>query len=180
MNVHSLLTLLISLLAFWPLFPPVSSLHLFSFSSLACPRLSSLLSCRLPSLPFGLTPAKLMNGYMVLANGGSQPRSSPSLSSRTLSRPAGDIIVNMDSEPPFRKMDTVVKLDAVSFVFTHCRAYFCCIMCMQIVGVVALLYVQSFLPASVHVPLLPASPIVCINPCVVLCDAPYHRRLTLL
>nr|XP_033504484.1 otoferlin isoform X6 [Epinephelus lanceolatus] len=58
------------------------------------------------------TAAKLMNGYMVLTNGGSQPRSSPSLSSRTLSRPAGDIIVNMDAEPPVRKMDTVVKLDA--------------------------------------------------------------------
>uniref|UniRef100_A0A7N6F629 C2 domain-containing protein n=1 Tax=Anabas testudineus TaxID=64144 RepID=A0A7N6F629_ANATE len=36
------------------------------------------------------------------------------LSSRTLSRSAGDIIVNMDSEPPIQKMDTVVKLDAVS------------------------------------------------------------------
>ncbi|XP_032398459.1 otoferlin isoform X7 [Etheostoma spectabile] len=58
------------------------------------------------------TAAKLMNGYMVLANGGFQPRSSPSLSSRTLSRPAGDIIVNMDAEPSVRKMDTVVKLDA--------------------------------------------------------------------
>ncbi|XP_070843942.1 otoferlin isoform X13 [Chaetodon trifascialis] len=60
------------------------------------------------------TAAKLMNGYMVLANGGAQPRSSPSISSRTLSRPAGDIIVNMDTEPLVRKMDTVVKLDATS------------------------------------------------------------------
>ncbi|XP_029965431.1 otoferlin isoform X4 [Salarias fasciatus] len=60
------------------------------------------------------TAAKLMNGYMVLTNGGSQPRSSPSLSSRTFSRPAGDILVNMDGEPPVRKMDTVVKLDAMS------------------------------------------------------------------
>ncbi|XP_034756055.1 otoferlin isoform X9 [Etheostoma cragini] len=60
------------------------------------------------------TAAKLMNGYMVLTNGGFQPRSSPSLSSRTLSRPAGDIIVNMDAEPSVRKMDTVVKLDAMS------------------------------------------------------------------
>ncbi|KAM7395295.1 hypothetical protein PAMA_006863 [Pampus argenteus] len=60
------------------------------------------------------TAAKLMNGYMVLTNGGSHPRSSPSLSSRTLSRPAGDLIVNMDSEPGVRKMDTVVKLDAMS------------------------------------------------------------------
>ncbi|XP_054872216.1 otoferlin isoform X18 [Amphiprion ocellaris] len=60
------------------------------------------------------TAAKLMNGYMVLTNGGSQPRSSPSLSSRTFSRPAGDIVVNMDSDPGVRKMDTVVKLDAMS------------------------------------------------------------------
>ncbi|CAN9507842.1 unnamed protein product [Ophioblennius macclurei] len=60
------------------------------------------------------TAAKLMNGYMVLTNGGSQPRSSPSLSSRTFSRPAGDILVNVDGEPPVRKMDTVVKLDAMS------------------------------------------------------------------
>ncbi|KAM6992477.1 otoferlin isoform 3-T3 [Tautogolabrus adspersus] len=58
------------------------------------------------------TAAKLMNGYMVLTNGGSQPRSSPSLSSRTFSRPAGDILVNMDADPSIRKMDTVVKLDA--------------------------------------------------------------------
>ncbi|KAM6915643.1 otoferlin isoform 4-T4 [Xenentodon cancila] len=58
--------------------------------------------------------AKLMNGYMVLTNGSSQPRSSPSLSSRTFSRPAGDIIVNLDADPPIRKMDTVVKLDATS------------------------------------------------------------------
>ncbi|XP_028252996.1 otoferlin isoform X2 [Parambassis ranga] len=60
------------------------------------------------------TAAKLMNGYMVLTNGGSQPRSSPSLSSRTFSRPAGDITVNMDTDPSVRKMDTVVKLDAMS------------------------------------------------------------------
>ncbi|XP_065819920.1 otoferlin isoform X13 [Labrus bergylta] len=60
------------------------------------------------------TAAKLMNGYMVLTNGGSQPRSSPSLSSRTFSRPAGDILVNVDADPSIRKMDTVVKLDATS------------------------------------------------------------------
>ncbi|XP_031731299.1 otoferlin isoform X3 [Anarrhichthys ocellatus] len=60
------------------------------------------------------TAAKLMNGYMVLTNGGSHPRSSPSLSSRTLSRPAGDINVNTDADPLVRKMDTVVKLDATS------------------------------------------------------------------
>ncbi|XP_030577059.1 otoferlin [Archocentrus centrarchus] len=60
------------------------------------------------------TAAKLMNGYMVLTNGGPQPRSSPSLSSRSFSHPAGDILVNVDGEPPVRKMDTVVKLDAMS------------------------------------------------------------------
>ncbi|XP_019201691.1 otoferlin isoform X9 [Oreochromis niloticus] len=60
------------------------------------------------------TAAKLMNGYMVLTNGGPQPRSSPSLSPRSFSRPAGDIVVNMDGDPPVRKMDTVVKLDAMS------------------------------------------------------------------
>lgn len=89
---------------------------LVSFSCLACPRLSCPPSaaCRGLCLVFGLALAKLMNGYMVLTNGGSQPRSSPSLSSRTFSRPAGDIIVNMDTEPSVRKMDTVVKLDAVS------------------------------------------------------------------
>ncbi|KAK7907658.1 hypothetical protein WMY93_016270 [Mugilogobius chulae] len=59
------------------------------------------------------TAAKLMNGYLVLANGGSQPRASPSVSSRTFSRPAGDIIINMD-DPSVRKMDTIVKLDAMS------------------------------------------------------------------
>ncbi|XP_020570142.1 otoferlin isoform X4 [Oryzias latipes] len=58
--------------------------------------------------------AKLMNGYMVLTDGSTQPRSLPSLSSRTFSRPAGDVIVNLDTEPQIRKMDTVVKLDAMS------------------------------------------------------------------
>lgn len=76
-----------------------------------------LSSCLLASLPLGLAPAKLMNGYMVLTNGGSQPRSSPSLSSRTFSRPAGDILVNVDAEHLVRKMDTVVKLDAVRISF---------------------------------------------------------------
>lgn len=55
-----------------------------------------------------------MNGYMVLTNGSSQPRPLPSLSSRAFSRPAGDVVVNLDAEPQIRKMDTVVKLDAVS------------------------------------------------------------------
>lgn len=76
--------------------------------------------CALPPAPPSLAPrasliAKLMNGYMVLSNGGTHPRSSPSISSRTFSRPAGDIIVNVDADSGVRKMDTVVKLDAVSF-----------------------------------------------------------------
>ncbi|XP_019721107.1 otoferlin isoform X3 [Hippocampus comes] len=59
--------------------------------------------------------AKLMNGYMVLTNGGSQHGFSPSASSRALSRSAGEIIVHVDSvEPAVRKMDTLVKLDATS------------------------------------------------------------------
>lgn len=65
-----------------------------------------------------------MNGYMVLTNGGPQPRSSPSLSARSFSRPAGDIVVNMDGDPPVRKMDTVVKLDAVSFSLSLCTVDF--------------------------------------------------------
>ncbi|XP_047430130.1 otoferlin isoform X3 [Mugil cephalus] len=60
------------------------------------------------------TAAKLMNGYLVLTNGGSRPCSSPSISSRTFSRPAGDISVSMDGDGSVRKMDTVVKLDAMS------------------------------------------------------------------
>lgn len=105
----------------WPLFLSASSLHLFVFfSSLACPWLSCPLLPPAASAHLGLAPAKLMNGYMVLTNGGSHPCSSPSLSSRTLSRPAGEIIVNMDMEPSVRKMDTVVKLDAVSFSLPSC------------------------------------------------------------
>lgn len=182
MNIHSLLTLLNSLLALCPdLFSCVCPLSIcYLFSSLACPWLSR----PLPSSPvacclclLGLTPAKLMNGYMVLTNGGSQPRSSPSLSSRTFSRPAGDIVVNMDSEPSVRKMDTVVKLDAVSFSLPSCTVelisiVLCVCFYMLMVGIAALLCAQSFLPASVFVPLLPAPSIVCINPCVVLCGAP--------
>ncbi|KAG7460806.1 hypothetical protein MATL_G00202750 [Megalops atlanticus] len=52
------------------------------------------------------TAARLMNGYMGLTNG--------SPHSRTLSRPTGDIVVNMESEAPVKKMETVVKLDATS------------------------------------------------------------------
>nr|XP_015802855.2 otoferlin isoform X5 [Nothobranchius furzeri] len=58
--------------------------------------------------------AKLMNGYMVLTSAGPHPRPSPSLSSRTFSRPAGDVIVNLDDDSSIRKMGTVVKLDATS------------------------------------------------------------------
>lgn len=116
----SSLTLLISLLALRSYdllyLRPLSTCYLFSLSlSRMCSAVLFFpaICCLFLS---GLAPAKLMNGYMVLANGGSQPRSSPSLSSRTLSRPAGDVIVNMDSEPGVRKMDTVVKLDAVSLI----------------------------------------------------------------
>ncbi|KAJ3606908.1 hypothetical protein NHX12_026424, partial [Muraenolepis orangiensis] len=60
------------------------------------------------------TAAKLMNGYMVLTNGSSRSGSpSPSLHSRpsprTLSRPAGDLILNMDAETS--TSDAVVKVD---------------------------------------------------------------------
>ncbi|XP_064864981.1 otoferlin isoform X1 [Oncorhynchus nerka] len=61
--------------------------------------------------------ARLMNGYMVLTNGGSQSRPSSPYSRtlpRTLSHPTGDVIVNMGANPSVRKMDTVVKLDASS------------------------------------------------------------------
>lgn len=95
----------------------------YLLSSLACPWLPCFLPAACCLRPLGLPPAKLMNGYMVLTNGGSQPRSSPSLSSRTLSRPAGDIIVNMDTDPSVRKMDTIVKLDAVSFSLTLCSFF---------------------------------------------------------
>ncbi|XP_039604234.1 otoferlin isoform X2 [Polypterus senegalus] len=46
--------------------------------------------------------AKLMNGYMALTNGG------------PYSRHTGEIVVNMEPEPPVKKMETVVKLDATS------------------------------------------------------------------
>lgn len=189
MKLHSLLTLLISLLPSCPdyfsyPYPPSSCfLFLSVLRVLGCPVLSC---CVLVSLPLGHTPAKLMNGYMVLTNGGSQPRSSPSLSSRTFSRSAGDIISNMDGEPPIRKMETVVKLDAVRFSFSFYRVRYWLVISV----IYVCLYVNSassstalrpvLLPASAHVPFLPASSIVCINPCVVLCNAPHRRCLTLL
>ncbi|XP_072418854.1 otoferlin isoform X3 [Chiloscyllium punctatum] len=46
--------------------------------------------------------AKLMHGYQALANGG------------PLFHPAGDINVNMETEVPVKKMETVVKLEANS------------------------------------------------------------------
>lgn len=73
-----------------------------------------------------------MNGYMVLTNGGSQPRASPSVSSRTLSRSTGDIMVNMDSESLVRKMDTIVKLDAVRLFLSYFRSV-CCLL-IPVVG----------------------------------------------
>ncbi|KAG9347678.1 hypothetical protein JZ751_005251 [Albula glossodonta] len=50
------------------------------------------------------TAARLMNGFMALTNG--------TPNSRTLSRPSGEIVVNMEPEVPVKKMETVVKLDA--------------------------------------------------------------------
>lgn len=126
----------------------------YLLSSLACPWLPWFLPAACCLRPLGLPPAKLMNGYMVLTNGGSQPRSSPSLSSRTLSRPAGDIIVNMDTDPSVRKMDTIVKLDAVSFslcVFTQVNG----------VNSSRSLCPDLFTCLCTRVPLLPASSFVC-------------------
>ncbi|XP_064412391.1 otoferlin isoform X1 [Latimeria chalumnae] len=48
------------------------------------------------------TAAKLINGYLALANGGPYYRS------------AGEIVVNVEPEVPVKKMETVVKLDASS------------------------------------------------------------------
>ncbi|XP_071987947.1 otoferlin isoform X9 [Engystomops pustulosus] len=48
------------------------------------------------------TAAKLMNGYMAMANGG------------PYSRPTGEIVVNMEPEVPIKKMETMVKLEANS------------------------------------------------------------------
>ena len=55
------------------------------------------------------TPARLANGYMALTNGTSRSRPY----SHPISHSSGDIVVNMDSEPNIKKMETVVKLDAV-------------------------------------------------------------------
>ncbi|KAJ1158313.1 hypothetical protein NDU88_011005 [Pleurodeles waltl] len=48
------------------------------------------------------TAAKLMNGYMALANGG------------PYSHPTGEIVVNVEPEVPIKKMETMVKLEANS------------------------------------------------------------------
>ncbi|XP_015464224.3 otoferlin isoform X1 [Astyanax mexicanus] len=54
--------------------------------------------------------ARLANGYLALTNGTSRSRPY----SRPISHSSGDIVVNMDSEPNVKKMETVVKLDATS------------------------------------------------------------------
>ncbi|XP_017538292.1 otoferlin isoform X4 [Pygocentrus nattereri] len=54
--------------------------------------------------------ARLANGYMALTNGTSRSRPY----SRPISHSSGDIVVNIDSEPNIKKMETVVKLDATS------------------------------------------------------------------
>ncbi|XP_062979851.1 otoferlin isoform X1 [Elgaria multicarinata webbii] len=48
------------------------------------------------------TAAKLMSAYAALANGG------------PYSRPAGEIVINMEPEAPIKKMETMVKLEANS------------------------------------------------------------------
>ena len=104
----------VSPLSFSVLCSPVSPLS--SHPSLAVLSRPSVV-VSLPARPLTPLTAKLMNGYMVLTNGGFRPN--PSLYThtppRTLSRPLGDVIVNMDTES-YRKMDTVVKLDAVRCV----------------------------------------------------------------
>ncbi|XP_069584558.1 otoferlin isoform X3 [Ranitomeya imitator] len=49
-----------------------------------------------------MATAKLMNGYMAMANGG------------PYSRPTGEIVINMEPEVPIKKMETMVKLEANS------------------------------------------------------------------
>ncbi|XP_067414565.1 otoferlin isoform X2 [Emydura macquarii macquarii] len=49
------------------------------------------------------TAAKLLNGYLALANGGPP-----------CYRPLGEIVINMEPEVPIKKMETMVKLDASS------------------------------------------------------------------
>lgn len=77
-----------------------------------CPVLSThiwLLTAHVPmTLP---TSARLANGFKALTNGMS--RSHPC--SRPFSHSSGDIIINMNPEANVKKIDTVVKLDAVSF-----------------------------------------------------------------
>lgn len=46
--------------------------------------------------------AKHLNGYLAMANGAHR------------SRPTGEIVVNMEPEVPIKKMETMVKLEAVS------------------------------------------------------------------
>ncbi|XP_073418076.1 otoferlin isoform X4 [Dendrobates tinctorius] len=49
-----------------------------------------------------MATAKLMNGYMAMANGG------------PYSRPTGEIVISMEPEVPIKKMETMVKLEANS------------------------------------------------------------------
>ncbi|KAI4905566.1 hypothetical protein NFI96_024021, partial [Prochilodus magdalenae] len=65
--------------------------------------------------------ARLANGYLALTNG--TPRSRPY--SRPISHSSGDIVVNMDPEPNIKKMETVVKLDAVSICVRALRLKDC-------------------------------------------------------
>lgn len=74
--------------------PPFSVLCMYSFSFFTV-----------------LWPAKLMNAYAALANGGPH------------SHPAGEIVVNMEPEVPVKKAETMVKLEAVSFRELKCTCW---------------------------------------------------------
>lgn len=79
---------------------PGSALGLWSFQ----PLLLSLFLLLLPaclSVCLSLCPGRLLQGRRVLYSGG------PS------SRPTGEVVVSMEPEVPIKKLETMVKLDAV-------------------------------------------------------------------
>lgn len=73
-------------------------------SYMISPKLSvSPLHFLLSSFSFSLLcPAKHLNGYVAMTNRAHR------------SRPTGEIVVNMEPEVPIKKMETMVKLEAVS------------------------------------------------------------------
>lgn len=82
-----------------------SFLSIFSHYLLLVLSLSFSVNLSRSWLPLGLCSAKLMNGYLALANG------------RPISPPVGDININMETDIHVKKIETVVKLDAVSMPF---------------------------------------------------------------